>query len=169
MLIVCPSCATAYNVDVASLQSGGRQVRCVRCGKVWHAEATPADKFTWRPAPGVRSTGEVFMHVVNANYHLPTFWGAKASSAATGDFEKQAGDKAKTVAALKDSFEYAQSAMAAVPDSDLGRAIKIFGRDATVGDAMLGLAAHAHEHLGQSIAYARVNGIVPPWSEKDVH
>jgi predicted Zn finger-like uncharacterized protein len=44
MLIVCPSCATAYNVDVASLQPSGRQVRCVRCRTVWHAEPTRADK-----------------------------------------------------------------------------------------------------------------------------
>ncbi len=131
------------------------------------AEATPADKYGWRPAPGVRSTGEVFMHVASANYGLPPFWGATAPAGAPHDLEKMGGDKAQVVAALKDSFTYARAAIDAESDSDLGRPIKVFGHDATVGDAMMIIVSHAHEHLGQSIAYARVNGIVPPWSAPD--
>jgi uncharacterized damage-inducible protein DinB len=129
------------------------------------ADATPAEKYGWRPAEGVRSFGEVYMHVASANYFLPTFWGAKVPAGVDPrGLEKEGADKAKTVAALKQSFESLHQAIDAVPEADLGRQVTIFGQQATVGEVMVGLATHAHEHLGQSIAYARMNGIVPPWS-----
>jgi uncharacterized damage-inducible protein DinB len=129
------------------------------------AEAMPADKYGWRPGEGVRSVGEVFMHVAAANYYLPTFWGAKMPVGVDPrGFEKEGADKAKTAATLKQSFEFVHQAVNALPDSDLQRAIKIFGRDAIVAEAMLGIATHDHEHLGQAIAYARMNSVVPPWS-----
>jgi uncharacterized damage-inducible protein DinB len=130
------------------------------------AEAIPAEKYAWRPGEGVRSAGEVFNHVSGANYFLPTFWGAKVPDGVDPrTFEKElSGDKAKTVDTLKKSFDNLKQAIQAVPESDLSRKIKLFGQDATVRDAMMVLASHAHEHLGQSIAYARSNGVVPPWS-----
>jgi uncharacterized damage-inducible protein DinB len=129
------------------------------------AEATPADKFSWRPGTGVRSVGEVYMHVASANYFLPTFWGATpAAGVDPRTLEKDGGDKAKTIAALNASFDYLKQAINSVSDADLSKPIKMFGRDATAVGAMMVAAAHAHEHLGQSIAYARTNSIVPPWS-----
>jgi uncharacterized damage-inducible protein DinB len=129
------------------------------------AEAMPAEKYTWRPGQGVRSVGEVFNHVAAANYFLPTFWGAKMPAGVDPrGFEKEGGDKAKTIDTLKKSFDNLQQEIQAVPEADLGRSIKLFGHDATVRDAMMVLVTHAHEHLGQSIAYARMNGVVPPWS-----
>jgi uncharacterized damage-inducible protein DinB len=129
------------------------------------AEAMPAEKYAWRPAQGVRSVGEVFAHVSGGNYFLATFWGAKAPAGVDPrGFDKEAGDKAKTIATLKASFDFLQQQIQAVPEADLSRAVKLFGRDATVADAMMTVASHAHEHLGQSIAYARMNGVTPPWS-----
>jgi uncharacterized damage-inducible protein DinB len=130
------------------------------------AEAIPAEKYGWRPGEGVRSAGEVFNHVSAANYFLPTFWGAKVpASVNPRTFEKElSGDKAKTIDTLKQSFDSLQQAILAVPEADLSRKIKLFGQDATVRDDMMVLASHAHEHLGQAIAYARSNGVVPPWS-----
>lgn len=132
------------------------------------ANAMPAEKYGWRPGEGVRSTGEVFNHVAAANYFLPTFWGAKVPAGVNPQsLEKEmSGDKAKTVDALTRSFDHLREAILAVPDEDLDRKIKLFGQEATVRDAMMVLASHAHEHLGQSIAYARSNGVVPPWSAK---
>ena len=131
------------------------------------AEAIPAEKYGWRPGEGVRSTGEVFMHVASANYFLPTFWGAKVPAGVDPrNLEKEGADKAKTVAALKQSFEFVRQAIQAVPEADLSRQLQVFGHQATVAEVMLGVATHGHEHLGQAIAYARVNGIVPPWSAK---
>ena len=132
------------------------------------ANAMPADKYGWKPGEGVRSTGEVFNHVAAANFFLPTFWGAKVPAGVDPrTLEKEmSGDKAKTIDALTRSFDNVREAILAMPDSDLDRKIKIFGQDATVRDAMMVLVSHAHEHLGQSIAYARSNGVVPPWSAK---
>lgn len=132
------------------------------------AEAMPADKYTWRPGEGVRSVGEVFAHVSSANYFLPTLWGGKVPAGVDPrGFDKEAGDKAKTLDTLKKSFDSVKAAIAAVPDSDLDRSVKIFDHDGTVREVVLIVATHAHEHLGQSIAYARMNKVVPPWSQKD--
>lgn len=129
------------------------------------AEATPADKFAWRPAEGVRSMGEVFAHVAGGNYFLPTFWGSKVPDGIDPrGFEKAGGDKAKTIDTLKKSFDHLKQQIQALSQADLDKQIKMFGRDATVRDTVLVLATHGHEHLGQAIAYARSNGIKPPWS-----
>jgi len=129
------------------------------------AEATPAEKFTWRPAEKIRSTGEVFMHVAGANYFLPTLWGGKMPEGVNPrEFDKSAGDKAKVIDLLKKSFAHARESIKAASDADLDKTVKIFGQDGTVREVVLLIATHAHEHLGQSIAYARMNGVTPPWS-----
>ena len=130
------------------------------------AEAIPADKYTWHPE-GARTAGEVFNHVSGANFFIPTLWGAKMPAGIDPrTFDKEAGDKAKTIDTLKKSFEHARQAIESVPDADLGKAVKIFDHEGTYREAILIVITHAHEHLGQSIAYARVNGVVPPWSAK---
>lgn len=129
------------------------------------AEAMPADKFGWRPAEKVRSVGEVFMHVAGGNYFLPTFWGVKVPEGTKPrEFEPSGGDKAKVLSTMKASFEHLRNAIKNAPEADLGKMIKLFGEDATMRQAMMVSANHAHEHLGQSIAYARMNGVAPPWS-----
>ncbi|HYX22841.1 MAG TPA: DinB family protein [Thermoanaerobaculia bacterium] len=131
------------------------------------AEAMPAEKYTWRPGEGVRSVGEVFAHVSGANFFIPTLWGAKMPAGVDPrGFEKEGGDKAKTVDTLKKSFDHVTQAIQNLPDADLGKAVKIFDHEGTYREAVLVVVSHAHEHLGQSIAYARSNGVVPPWSQK---
>lgn len=131
------------------------------------AEATPAEKFAWRPAEKVRSVGEVYMHVAGANYFFPTFWGGKIPEGINPrEFEGQGADKAKVVDTLKKSFDHVRSFINAMPDSDLDKQINLFGNQAAGRRGLLLVATHAHEHLGQSIAYARSNGIVPPWSRQ---
>ena len=129
------------------------------------AEATPADKFTWRPAQGVRSVSEVFMHVAGGNYFLSTFLGVKPPEGVGRDIEKIT-DKAKVVETLRQSFAHARRAAEGVSDADLERQVKLFGNDSTFRGVLFLMATHAHEHLGQSIAYARMNGITPPWSAR---
>ncbi|HEX4959605.1 MAG TPA: DinB family protein [Thermoanaerobaculia bacterium] len=131
------------------------------------AEAMPADKYGWRPGEGVRSVGEVFAHVAGANYFIPTLWGTKMPDGVDPrGFEKAGGDKAKTIDTLKKSFDHATQAIQNLPDADLGKAVKIFDHEGTYREAVLIIVSHAHEHLGQSIAYARSNNVVPPWSQK---
>lgn len=130
------------------------------------ANAMPAEKYGWRPGEGVRSVGEVFNHVASANYFFPTLWGGKVPAGVNPQtLEKEmSGDKAKTVDTLQKSFDNVRQAILAVPEADLNRKIKLFGQEGTVRDAMMVVVTHGHEHLGQSIAYARSNGVVPPWS-----
>jgi uncharacterized damage-inducible protein DinB len=129
------------------------------------AEATPQEKFAWRPGPGVRSVSEVYMHVAGGNYFLATFLGAKMPEGFSRDMEKTVTEKAKVVEALKKSFDHARKAVEATPDADLDKKVKAFGQEPSERMMLIVLVSHGHEHLGQSIAYARTNGIAPPWSE----
>lgn len=140
-----------------------RQIDDAREKLIALAEATPAEKFTWRPNDKVRSTSEVFMHVAGGNYFLPTLWGVKPPEGLSREMEKET-DKAKVVDALRKSFEHVRKVVESTPEADLGRTIKIFDHDGTVREGLMLIATHAHEHLGQSIAYARMSGVVPPWS-----
>lgn len=128
------------------------------------AEATPADKYAWRPGEGVRSVSEVFMHLAGANYLLPSFAGVKVPDGISRDMEKTVTQKDAVIDALKKSFAHLRGAIAATSDADLDKPVKFFGIDSTVRGLYLVTANHEHEHLGQSIAYARMNGIVPPWT-----
>jgi uncharacterized damage-inducible protein DinB len=137
------------------------------------AEAIPADKFGWRPADGVRSVGEVVMHVAADNYLLTAIGGtpAPASTGIKADdystvqmYEQTVPGKADAVAALKASFAHLRSAMSEIPDARLGESVNMFGRQATMQTLWLMTTTHMHEHLGQLIAYARSNAVVPPWS-----
>jgi uncharacterized damage-inducible protein DinB len=130
------------------------------------AEAVPASKYEWRPAPGVRSISEVYMHIAGGNYFLASFAGTKAPSYDTSTLEK-IHDKGRVVAELKKSFDHLRTAALQAKDQDLDKPIKMFGNDTTVRGGFLTALNHLHEHLGQSIAYARMNGVVPPWSGRE--
>jgi uncharacterized damage-inducible protein DinB len=130
------------------------------------AEAIPADKFTWRPAAGVRSVSEVLLHVAGANQGLPGMAGIKAPAGfSMQGYEASTTDKAKIIAELKKSFEHIRSAASAMKDADADKPMKVFGMDMTGRSFSFFMARHLGEHLGQLIAYARVNGVVPPWSD----
>ena len=125
------------------------------------AESTPAEKFKWRPAPGVRSVSEVYMHIAGGNYFLATFLGVPSPNR-TSDLEKTVTRKADVIAELKRSFEHLRAA--ASRTEDLEKQVKMFGSPTTHRGVMVTMLSHLHEHLGQSIAYGRMNGVVPPWS-----
>jgi uncharacterized damage-inducible protein DinB len=130
------------------------------------AEAIPAEKYTWRPAPDVRSFAEVFLHIAAANYNLYKLVGAPAPSGVElKGLEKSTTDKTKIVATLKDSYAYAKKSIAAMPDADLEKSMDWFGGKNTERGVLLFIVRHGAEHLGQSIAYARMVGVVPPWTE----
>jgi len=129
------------------------------------AEATPADKFAWRPAAGVRSVSEVYMHIALANFWLLSVTGVKLPADMTSnDLEKTVKTKAEVVSWLKRSLEAVKAARATVTAADLARKVKVEERDATVDGMYLRIIIHANEHMGQLIAYARMSGVVPPWS-----
>ena len=129
------------------------------------AEAIPADKYTWRPAPDARSIAEVFLHVAAANYNAYRLVGTPPPAGLDlKNLEKSTTDKAKIIATLKDSFAHAKDAIKAIPDADLDKSLDWFGGKNTERGVLLFIVRHAAEHLGQSIAYARSIGVVPPWT-----
>lgn len=131
------------------------------------AEAIPADKYTWRPTPDVRSFAEVFLHVSAANYNLYKLVGTPPPAGMDiKTLEKSTTDKTKVIATLKDSFAHARQAIKAMPDADLEKSLDWFGGKNTQRGILLFIVRHAAEHLGQSIAYARFISITPPWTEE---
>ncbi|HEY8924438.1 MAG TPA: DinB family protein [Polyangia bacterium] len=134
-------------------------------------DAVPQNKLTWRPAPGVRSIAEAYLHVAFANYNMIRMATGKAPPADTafsldrGKWDAQTTDKAKIKDILERSFAFAHEAIRGLSDADLDRKVDFFGHPVTVRAVLLILVGHDNEHLGQSVAYARANKIVPPWSE----
>ena len=126
------------------------------------AEAVPAEKYSWRPSAGVRSISEVYMHIVGANYLITSALGAKPPANLDRNMEKTVTQKEKVVEMLKQSSEHARKALA---EADPAKSVKLFGREMTGGAVQLIVVTHLHEHLGQSIAYARSNNVTPPWSQ----
>jgi len=130
------------------------------------AEAIPADKYAWRPAPDVRSVAEILLHVSAANYNLYKLVGTPPPPGIDlKSLEKSTTDKTKVIATLKDSFSHARKAITDMPDSNLDKSMDWFGGKNTQRGILLFIVRHAAEHLGQCIAYARSVGIVPPWTE----
>jgi uncharacterized damage-inducible protein DinB len=128
------------------------------------AEATPPDKFAWRPAPGVRSTSEVYMHIAVANFYLLSVTGVKEPTV-SNSLEKTVTAKAEVIDWLKRSLSAVATARAQLKPGDLQGKVKIDGKVVTVDGMYLRIIVHDNEHMGQLVAYARMNGIVPPWSK----
>lgn len=133
------------------------------------ADAIPAEKYSWRPGPGVRSVSEVFMHIALANFYLLSATGPKVpgelDDPANANVERTTVAKPQVIAFLKRSLTAVANAHAQLPPGDGSRKVLIEGHPSTVDGMYLRILAHANEHMGQMIAYARVNGIVPPWSK----
>ena len=123
-----------------------------------------AGKYSWKPGEGVRSVGDVFNLIVTENGLLvDTLTGANGGRG--GGRGAQVLEPDKLQDALKTSYANLQHAIERLSDADLKAPVKLFGRDMTKEEAIRYLFADQHEHLGQSIAYARTNGVVPPWSK----
>lgn len=122
-----------------------------------------AGKYDWRPGPGVRSVSEVFNLIVAENKMLTGLLTGTPSSG--GGRGPQITDPAQLQQELTSSYAALKQAIAGLSSSDLNASVKMFGRDMTKQSAALMLIMDQHEHLGQSIAYARTNSVVPPWSK----
>jgi uncharacterized damage-inducible protein DinB len=133
--------------------------------------AVPQSELEWRPAPGVRSIAEAYLHIAFANYNMIRIATGKSPPAEVGfgldraKWDAQTTDKAKIKAILEKSFAFAHEAIAGLSDADLDKKVDFFGRQMTARAVLLMLVGHDNEHLGQEVAYARANKIVPPWSQ----
>jgi uncharacterized damage-inducible protein DinB len=131
------------------------------------AEAMPADKYSWAPMEGVATVVSVYMHIARYNYMYPQEnLGIESpmGAAAYGRWEAEVTDKAEAVAILAASMDHVRGVIDGMSDADLNAETRLYGRQVGEWAVLLQLVAHMNEHLGQSIAYARMNRVVPPWS-----
>jgi uncharacterized damage-inducible protein DinB len=133
--------------------------------------AIPDAKMTWRPTKEVRSVSEVYSHIAFGNYLIGGFAGLtlpQGISASAPDAEKKweemTTDKKAIREQLVKSFDFIKGAVKGISDADLDKQVDFFGNKMSARSVLMVLLSHAHEHLGQSIAYARMVGVVPPWT-----
>ena len=167
-------CALAVALLAVPLTAPLAQAQPAGMQAAWGKDAgTLSDKFTglarvmsgkydWKPGQGVRSVADVFNLIVKENGLLA---GVLSGTPSTGAQPAPITDPEKMQEALKASYVNLQKAITGLSDNDLQTPVKLFGRDMTKQGALMLLLADQHEHLGQSIAYARTNGVIPPWSK----
>lgn len=128
------------------------------------AEAMPEESYSWTPGEGVRSVGEVYVHVAQSNYYMLSLVKGEKPDMSVGSIES---DKKTAIAMMEKAFSVIKEEAAKFSEEDLNKEIEAFGMKFSVRNFMVTMIAHLHEHLGQSIAYARMNGITPPWSAQE--
>jgi uncharacterized damage-inducible protein DinB len=151
------------------------QIDFVRGRVTQLADAMPQSTYEWGPMEGVRSVSEVYLHIASSNYMCVALSGGMVPEDAgfVMDFKKEhdwdtkTTDKAEIMKILNKSFDVLKDRMAALTEEDLNREVEAFGMKMTVRNFIISMISHCQEHLGQSIAYARMNKVVPPWSKKE--
>ncbi len=135
------------------------------------ARAIPEEKYGWRPAEGVRSIREVLLHIAYGNQLMLNISNgiereelAKQVEAQV-QREKEPLTKDQVIAALESAFRTVRTALETATGGSLSRDIDFWGTPTTRRGVLASLDSHIAEHEGQLIAYARMNGIVPPWSK----
>lgn len=129
------------------------------------ANTVPADKLTWRPTADSRSFAEVFLHVAAERYGILGMMGAEAPPGVDRKgLEKSTTDRARIIEELNKSWDFAEKTIKGMSNAEFAKLLPKLGPQANAGDVVYILVADNHEHLGQSVAYARQNGIVPPWT-----
>lgn len=129
------------------------------------AEAMPADKYQWKPSADAMPVGHVYAHIAHYNFNYPaTAMSVPAPASIRLDTLEAMRDKAQIVALLKRSAEHVRTSINTMPSAQLNAGTRLYGRAVPQWAVLLQLVAHMNEHLGQSIAYARANDVVPPWS-----
>lgn len=140
------------------------QVDFIKSRLIQLAEAMPEDHYSWAPAEGVRSVGEVYSHTAEANfYFLSLITGDKSGMSQ----EKSANSKKAIIEKLGKSFDVVKESAGNLTEDDLNKEIEAFGMKFSARNFMITLLNHCHEHLGQAIAYSRMNGVTPPWSMQE--
>src|SRR6185369_13083040 len=140
------------------------------------AKSVPADKLSYRPMEGVRSFNEVFVHMAGSTLLFCSYLGAKLPEGPAHDLatvymkrgfelpeifaaEGKIKDPAKIAAVMEQAFEAAKTLIRTLPDADLDKTVDFFGRPTSERAMLILFSEHLGEHLGQAIAYSRVNHI----------
>jgi len=171
-LALCACAATGLAQDVKGFRADLLgQLAYVQKQVLELENAIPDAKMTWRPGKDVRSISEVYSHIAFGNYLFAKFAGATlpegiaaATPADEAKWDKMTTDKKVIAENLAKSYDFITGVIKAMPDAQLETMVSFFGQQMTTRSLLMVLLSHTHEHLGQSIAYARMNGVVPPWT-----
>ncbi len=130
------------------------------------AEAMPAESYSWRPMEGVYTVAAAYMHIARYNYMYPDLYLGVDPPAGVdyGSLEERMTTKDEVMGVLVASMDHVRAVMDSMSDADLASSAELYGRDVEAWAVLLQLVTHMTEHLGQSIAYARMNRVAPPWS-----
>ena len=162
---------SAAPVAAQSMPTGFREEFLLQFGSstskfIALAQAMPAEKYTWSPGQGVMPVAQVYAHVARYNYFYPAnHIGISAPADLDLDSLEQIRDKEAIVALLTRSRDHVEQLVKELPEEQWSQPTQLYGRTVQNWAVLLQLLAHMNEHLGQSIAYARMNGVVPPWSQ----
>lgn len=166
-LYAAAACVSAQSTPPNFLEEFGGQFEASASKLVALAEAMPPAAFSWSPGEGVASVATVYMHIARYNYMYPDEnlgLTTPVSSTEYDRWEESVTDKAEVVAILTASMDYVREVAATMSEDQLEESTMLYGRSVGQWAVLLQLVTHMNEHLGQSIAYARMNQIVPPWS-----
>ena len=130
------------------------------------AEAMPAETYSWQPMEGVATVASAYMHIARYNYQLPHLnMGVDPPEGVEyATFEDAFTTKDEVLEVLRASMDHVRTVVDGMSDDDMSAMVNLYGRDVAKWGVLFRLVAHMNEHLGQQIAYARSNRVVPPWS-----
>jgi hypothetical protein len=186
LLLLAPSLSAWQGQKASGLKTEYLDDFAVTCKHLDQlSQAMPGDKYSWRPGPGVRSVSEVYVHIASGNFLLLSLTGVKlpaeyfpnVTADAKGkpdthavfkrmsELEKTVTEKSAVTRMLKSSLDEVRNRLSQSTPAELDRPADFFGEQTTVRRVYLRIFAHVNEHYGQSVAYARLNGILPPWSQ----
>lgn len=132
-------------------------------------EAFPESTMDWRPMEGVRSVKDVLVLITAECHVFPPMMGAEPAKGAAAGFRAEMErlspmSKSALLAEMGRAFDYMIAAVDGMDEAARMKETDFFGQKVSTSAGIAMAAADMHEHLGQLIAYARSNEIVPPWS-----
>ncbi|MEK7406655.1 MAG: DinB family protein [Acidobacteriota bacterium] len=127
------------------------------------AAKMPEEHYGFKPAPEVKTYGQMLGHIADAQYMLCSL--AAGEKRAPAEVEKTKTSKADVTAALQDSIRYCDGVYDALTDARAAETVKLFGRERSRLGALMTNLTHSWEHYGNLVTYLRIKGIVPPSSE----
>lgn len=170
MLILAAAAVPAVPAHAQGISGFGEELRGQFEGSaeklVALAEAMPSESYSWQPMEGVYTVAAAYMHIARYNYMYPDMYlGVEAPPGVDyASLEERVTAKDEAVRILAASMDHVRRIMDSMSDADLAKRTELYGREVESWAVLLQLMTHMNEHLGQAIAYARMNRVVPPWS-----
>ena len=136
-------------------------------GYILKAVAQVGDEhYAFKPTPDVRSMGELFGHIADANFMICSMASGEKSPVPEKTTYEKVTTRAAMQKALTDSFAFCDKAWTAVEGAKGTEPVNIFGMKHTRASALAFNAAHDWEHYGNLVTYMRLKGMVPPSSQR---